>query len=228
MTSFQSVRGLSDAEGPDRAVRRQREHDQRRRGEEQSVVQLLLRQNGSDEPVEARAQREKNGDGHGEPRGERRLPDSEGAEQQSRQQRDLGRQPRIGAAASEISDHSQSPDDEHRGEENSLASEREADSPDERSEGERPDAGSRPTGTNAFAPLPLGADQEPDAERDGEADCEGLDARAHRAGASPAARMPPRRSSASSSVATKFSRPYRSSLPARSSASARLRLDARR
>ena len=62
----QSGARVEDAEGADRAVGRQGQDHQRRRGEDERVVELLFRQHPADEAVEPRARGEQGHDADGQ------------------------------------------------------------------------------------------------------------------------------------------------------------------
>ena len=99
--------------------------------------------------------------------------DGQGAQEERRQERHLGRQARVGLAAASIADRGERADDESRDGEDRGAAEAQAQSAREARERERPDAGRRPHRTAALSALPLCPDQQADSERDPESDGEG-------------------------------------------------------
>ena len=78
--------------GPTARSGAQGKHDERGRGEEQKVVQLLLGQHALDEAVEAGSRRQQDHDDDRDAGREDGLSDREGAEKHGREQGDLGRQ----------------------------------------------------------------------------------------------------------------------------------------
>ena len=161
---------VQDAERSDRPVRGERQDHEGGRGEDDRVVELLLREHAADEPVEARARGEQGHDTHGEARSEPRLAHGEGPEEHGRDEGHLGREARVPAPRAAVADGDERPDDQGGRDEDGFSAEGEAQPTRERREREGPDSRGRAVGALALAALPLDSDQEADAEGDPEAE----------------------------------------------------------
>jgi hypothetical protein len=161
--------GIEKAERSHRAVGGQGQDDERRGRQEQSVVDLLLGERPPDETVDPRSREKEKGYDDGDSRGERRLANREGAEEERGQQRDLGREAGIASPGFRVGDRREAPDDQCRDDQSELSADGQADAPCERDDRERPDARRLPSRPGPLTPLALGTDEQADSERDRQA-----------------------------------------------------------
>ena len=161
----------------ERLVRQQRQDDERGGGEDQPVMDLFLRQHRTHEAMDSGARRQQARHDYAEPRRQRRFVYGKAAQQCRRHQGRLGRKAGVAILGPPIGQCRQYENAHRHDREQQVAAGDYGDGATERCDGEGTDAGRCAIRPDTLAAFAIDADQQADAERDGEIEDEGTGGR---------------------------------------------------